>query len=182
MDALIIVDLQNDFCPGGALPAPHGNDIVLIINELMGRFDFVIASRDEHPGRTRHFEKWPPHCIKGSLGANFHPQLDTKKIQKVFLKGTGDKDDGYSAFEATNENLNKFLLKNKITGLYVSGLTTEYCVKNTLIDSIKHGYNTYVIEDAIAAVQPDSDREKEVFAELRKSGVRFIKSEMIIKI
>jgi nicotinamidase/pyrazinamidase len=177
MDTLIIVDLQNDFCPGGALPAPEGNNIVPVINNIMDKFDLVIASRDVHPRDTSHFEKWPPHCIVGSWGTNFHPELNTIKIVKELLKGTGKTDDGYSAFEATNENLVEFLKDNETTGLYVTGLTTEYCVKNTVLDSIKNGFKTYIIEDAIAAVEPGSEKEKKSIQEMKTSGTIFLRTD-----
>lgn len=179
MDTLLIVDLQNDFCPGGALPTPNGNDIVPVINKLMAKFDMVIASRDLHPPETRHFEKWPPHCVEGTPGTDFHPELNTIKIQKVFLKGTNDKDDGYSAFEATNEKLVDFLKVNNVTGLYVTGLTTEYCVKNTAMDSMKNGFKTYVIEDAIAAVAPGSENEVKSLQQLKAAGAIFLSAKSL---
>jgi nicotinamidase/pyrazinamidase len=177
MDALMIVDLQNDFCPGGALPAPKANEIVPIINKLMDKFDLVIASRDKHPSNTQHFEKWPPHCVEGTWGADFHPELNKININKELFKGTNDKDDGYSAFEATNVNLVDFLNSNDVTGLYISGLTTEYCVKNTTLDSIKNGYKTRVIEDAIAAVEPGSENEKESLEQMKNDGAVLLNAE-----
>ncbi len=174
MDGLLIVDLQNDFCPGGALPSPRGNDIVPVINWLMDKFDLVLASRDVHPPNTRHFEKWPPHCVEGTRGTDFHPELNTMKISKLLIKGNNDKDDGYSAFEASNEDLVDFLKKNDVTGLYVTGLTTEYCVKNTVLDSIQNGFKTYVIEDAISAVAPGSENEANSLQELKAAGAIFL--------
>lgn len=176
MNALMIIDLQNDFCPGGALPAPKANEIVPRINYLMDNFDAVFASRDVHPPSTKHFEKWPPHCVQDTNGAKFHPGLNVLKIQKVFVKGTGIKDDGYSAFEATNENLAEFLKKNDVSSLYLTGLTTEYCVKETALDSVKSGFKTFLIKDAIAAVQPGSDIEKMSISEMEKAGVTLLKT------
>lgn len=171
MKALIIVDVQNDFCPGGALPAPKGDTVVPVINDLMDKFNVVVASRDAHPSNTKHFDKWPPHCIEGTKGAELHHDINILKIQKVFHKGTGDIDDGYSAFEATNEDLNQYLKNKGITDIYITGLTTEYCVKNTALDSIKNGFKTYLIDDAIAAVQPGSENERIALQEMKKFGV-----------
>ncbi len=100
--ALLIVDVQNDFCPGGALGVKEGDQVVPVINSIIDRFDFVISSQDWHPEGSVHFEKWPPHCIAHTRGADFHPGLKTEKIGLKLRKGTADKDDGYSAFEATN--------------------------------------------------------------------------------
>ncbi len=103
--ALLIVDVQNDFCPGGALPTPQGDIVVPVINKLMDKFDLILASRDWHPEDTIHFNRWPVHCVKESHGADFPAVLKREKIIQIFEKGTGSKDDGYSAFEATNKNL-----------------------------------------------------------------------------
>ena len=177
MEALIIVDVQNDFCPGGALPAPEANEIIPVINKLMEKFDVVVASRDVHPSDTIHFDKWPPHCIEGTRGALFHPDLNITRIQKGFHKGTGNIDDGYSAFEATNENLLDYLMSKKVSDVYITGLTTEYCVKNTALDAVKNGLNTWLVTDAIAAVEPGSDNETDALDEMKKAGIRFIESE-----
>ncbi len=85
MKALLLVDVQNDFCPGGALPAPFGDEVVPVINSLLDSFDLVVASKDWHPPQTVHFEKWPPHCVRDTHGAEFHPGLKAEKIDKIFL-------------------------------------------------------------------------------------------------
>ncbi len=125
MKDLLIIDVQNDFCPGGALGAPGTDEVVPVINELLGsgEFDRVLASKDWHPEETVHFEKWPPHCVRNTRGAEFHPDLKHDKIDKIFYKGTGNKDDGYSAFEATNEDLEEYLKGQNVDTLYVAGLT-----------------------------------------------------------
>jgi nicotinamidase/pyrazinamidase len=181
MNALLIVDVQNDFCPGGALPAPEGNRVVPVINKMMEKFPIIIASRDMHPPESMHFKKWPKHCISGTYGAEFHPDLHTHKIQKEFHKGTSNVDDGYSAFEATNEDLYGFLKENRLEDIYITGLTTEYCVKNTALDSVKHGFKTYVLTDAIAAVEPHSDNEKKALDEMKNSNILLIASDEIVK-
>lgn len=180
MKALIIVDVQNDFCPGGALPAPEGDRVISVINRLMNQFRIIVASRDTHPSNSRHFDKWPVHCVKGTKGAEFHPDLDVSKIQKELHKGTDDKDDGYSAFEATNENLFEYLKKKQVTEVYVTGLTTEYCVKNTALDSIGHGFRTYVVTEAIAPVEPDSDNEKKALAEMNDKKIILISAKELV--
>jgi len=137
--ALLIVDVQNDFCPGGALGVKEGDKVVSVINSIIDKFDFVISSQDWHPEESIHFEKWPPHCIANTYGADFHPALNTEKIGLKLQKGTANKDDGYSAFEATNVSFSDFLRKNNITNLYVCGLATDYCVKASALDAINHG-------------------------------------------
>src|SRR5258708_14978620 len=152
MKALLIVDVQNDFCPGGTLAVPEGDRVVPVINQMMDALPLVIASKDWHPKDTVHFKKWPPHCVQNTPGADFHPKLNVSKIKKVFQKGTRNKDDGYSAFEATSENLTKFLKKEGVTDLYVAGLATDYCVKASAKDADKNGFETFVVEGAVAAV------------------------------
>jgi nicotinamidase/pyrazinamidase len=170
--ALIIVDVQQDFCPGGALPASRGNEVIPVINNLMDKFDFVIASKDWHPNETVHFNKWPVHCVRASAGAAFHKDLNEDKINEVFLKGTGNSDDGYSAFEATNIDLSHWLKKNKIDTVYISGLTTEYCVKATALDALTAGFKVYVITDAVAGVEAQAGDEKKALKGMRDAGIQ----------
>ncbi len=177
--ALIIVDVQKDFCPGGALPAPKGNEIIPVINSLMDKFDFVIASKDWHPAQTVHFDKWPVHCVRASSGAGFHPKLNEEKINLVALKGTGNSDDGYSAFEATNADVLHWLKKNKIDTVYVSGLTTEYCVKATALDALRSGLKVYAITDAIAAVEAQIGDGERALKEMQEAGIALTSSEKI---
>jgi nicotinamidase/pyrazinamidase len=177
--ALLIVDVQNDFCPGGALAVKDGDKIVPIINQIENKFDIVISSQDWHPATTVHFEKWPPHCIAGTFGADFHPNLITDKIDLKLLKGTGNKDDGYSAFEATNVSLIDYLHENQVSDLYVCGLATDYCVKATVLDAIKNGFHTYVITDAVAAVNIEKGDDKKALNEMYLNGCTLIESEEI---
>lgn len=178
-NALLIIDVQNDFCPGGSLAVSDGDKIVPIINQIEDKFDFVISSQDWHPAATVHFEKWPPHCIAGTFGADFHPNLITDKIDLKLLKGTGNKDDGYSAFEATNVSLIDYLRKNQIQDLYVCGLATDYCVKATVLDAIENGFHTYVITDAVAAVNVEKGDDRKALNEMYLKGCTLIKSEEI---
>ncbi len=181
MKALLIVDLQNDFCPGGALGTPEGDIVVPVINKLIDKFSLVIASRDIHPEDTVHFEKWPPHCVKGTKGAEFHPDLNTDKISSKLEKGTGNRDDGYSAFEATNANLEYLLRKNEVTELYVAGLTTEYCVKETAIDAVEKGFKTIVVTDAVEGVRQNPGDEQKAMEVMKQKGVEFTTSKEIEK-
>ncbi|HOM63029.1 MAG TPA: isochorismatase family protein [Dysgonamonadaceae bacterium] len=178
-NTLLIVDVQNDFCPGGTLAVSDGDKIVPIINQIEDKFDFVISSQDWHPAATVHFEKWPPHCIAGTFGADFHPNLITDKIDLKLLKGTGNKDDGYSAFEATNVSLIDYLHENQIQNLYVCGLATDYCVKATVLDAIENGFHTYVITDAVAAVNVEKGDDRKALNEMYLKGCTLIKSEEI---
>lgn len=181
MRALIIVDVQVDFCPGGTLPTHEGDEVVPVINNIIDNFDIVLASRDWHPEQTKHFNKWPVHCVQGRHGAEFHPQLRTEKVDQEFLKGTGDKDDGYSAFEATNADLNEYLKNHHIKDVFVCGLATDFCVKETALDCIKYGFETYVIEDAVAGVALKPEDITHAINEMKNAGVNFIKLSEVIE-
>lgn len=180
--ALLIVDVQNDFCPGGALGAPGTDKVVPVINELLekGDYDMVLASKDWHPENTVHFEKWPVHCVADSLGAAFHPDLELNRIDKVLRKGTGNKDDGYSAFEATNEDLAELLRNEGVQELHVSGLTTDYCVKHTVLDAVKEGFNTTVIKDAIRPVNVNPGDGEKAEEEMKEKGAEFVDSKSLV--
>jgi len=176
MKALLVVDVQIDFCPGGSLAVPGGDKVVPVINELMKQFPLVVASKDWHPRQTIHFQKWPVHCVHNTKGAEFHPALVSEGIQQVFLKGTGNRDDGYSAYEATNLDLKQFLKERGVTELYVTGLATDYCVRASALDSIKHGFKTFVVTDAVAAVNVQPDDGTKALDELRAAGATFVTS------
>jgi nicotinamidase/pyrazinamidase len=179
MKALLLVDVQNDFCPGGTLAVPEGDKVVPVINQMMDSFPLVIASKDWHPKDTVHFKKWPPHCVQNTPGADFHPKLNASKIKKIFLKGTHNKDDGYSAFEATSANLAEFLKKEGVTDLYIAGLATDYCVKATALDADKNGFETFVVEDAIAAVNVKPGDDEKALKAMRKAGITLLRSDEI---
>jgi nicotinamidase/pyrazinamidase len=176
MNALLIVDVQNDFCPGGALAVPEGNKVVPVINSLMDRFDVIVASKDWHPPKSIHFDKWPPHCVQNTPGAEFHPKLQSARIQQVFLKGTGNKDDGYSAFEATNVDLESYLKSKGVSELYVTGLATDYCVKASALDARKRNFKTCVVTDAVAAVNVQPRDGEKALEELKAAGVALVTS------
>jgi len=179
MKALLIVDLQNDFCPGGALAVREGDKVVPVINKIIEKFSLVIASKDWHPDDSIHFDKWPKHCIRNTKGAEFHPDLKTNSIKKIFLKGTKNKDDGYSAFQATNENLDKYLKNRHVDELYITGLATDYCVLQSALDSVKRGFKTYVLTDAVMAVDVNEGDGKKALEEMKKAGITLTESKAI---
>ena len=177
--ALFIVDVQNDFLPGGALAVPRGDEVIPVINELQKRFEWIFASKDWHPAATVHFDKWPVHCVRGTKGAAFPDALHVRRIEKVFLKGTGNTDDGYSAFEATNDDLVFRLKSLGVTQLFVTGLATDYCVKATAIDAVRHGFETFVVRDAVRAVNVHPGDEAGAFAEMEAAGVHIIDFDQV---
>lgn len=176
---LIIVDVQRDFCPGGALPASKGHEVVPVINKLIDQFDLVVASKDWHPAKTVHFDKWPPHCIRGTEGAAFHPGINEKKIDLVALKGTGNSDDGYSAFEATNIDLSYAFKKREIDTLYITGLTTEYCVQSTAKDALNAGFQVYVVTDAVAPVEQQAGDHEKALRQMQDAGIALVSAKEV---
>ncbi len=172
--ALLIVDVQNDFCPGGNLAVPEGDQVVPVINQLINQFDMVIASKDWHPNQTIHFDNWPVHCIANSPGANFHPQLNQDSIDQILYKGTGDKDDGYSAFEATNVNLFQWLKEKEVQELTIVGLATDYCVKASAIDAIDRGFKVIVEQKAVRAVNIKPNDGEKALNEMKQAGIEII--------
>lgn len=180
MKALLIVDVQKDFLPNGKLGVKDGNKIIPILNQLMEVFPIVIASKDWHPVNTVHFDSWPIHCVANTDGAAFPESLNSNKIQKIFYKGTDNKDDGYSAFEATTESLSDYLTAKGIDQLYITGIATDYCVKASAIDAIKEGLTTYVITDAVKAVNIQPKDGANALQELQDIGCILIHSDNII--
>lgn len=181
-DALIVVDPQNDFCPGGSLAVPHGDDIFPIVNSIMPRFRHVLATQDWHPRAHRYFQTyggpWPYHCLQGTPGADFHPSLDIGLIQDVVQKGTNPELDGYSGFAGTD--LAERLRRRGVQRVFVAGLATDYCVKATAIEAGEHGFETYVLTDAIRPVElvaGDGERALQAMAE---AGGHLITSEMLM--
>lgn len=158
-DALIVVDVQNDFCPGGALPVPEGDTVVPVFNQYLARAAAagmpIFATRDWHPAETRHFAAfgglWPPHCIQGTFGAEFHRDLRLPPGTQICSKGTTAFEEGYSMIDARlpdgSETLDA-LRSLGIKRLHVGGLTTDYCVRATVLDSLRNGFGVFVLEDA----------------------------------
>ncbi|MBS1542693.1 MAG: isochorismatase family protein [Bacteroidetes bacterium] len=179
MKALLIVDVQNDFCTGGTLAVPEGEKVVPVINGILNRFKVIVASKDWHPAGSRHFEKWPVHCVQDTYGAAFYPQLDDEKIQKTFLKGTDEKNDGYSAFDATSDNLERFLKEKKVNDLYVCGLATDYCVLASALDARKKGFNVFVVEDAVKGVDANAGDSERAIIQMKHNGIVFMESGLV---
>jgi nicotinamidase/pyrazinamidase len=153
-DALLVVDVQNDFCPGGALAVPDGDAVVPVINGLMARFSHVLGTQDYHPPGHSSFAQqggpWPEHCVQGTTGAEFHPALDLDGIEEIVRKGTDLATDGYSGFAGTD--LADRLRRRGVERVVVTGLATDYCVRATAVEAIEHGFGTVVVTDAIRAV------------------------------
>ncbi|PWT96403.1 MAG: nicotinamidase [Blastocatellia bacterium] len=177
--ALIVVDVQNDFCPGGALAVSHGDEVVAPLNKLITEFlergEPVFKSRDWHPQVTKHFAKyggtWPIHCVQNTPGAEFHPSLiDDPRIQ-VVSKGLGDKD-CYSAFDETD--LEQQLREEHVDEVWVGGLATDYCVKNTVLDARKKGFEVKAVSEAMRAVNLNPGDDEQALAEMRKAGAEIV--------
>lgn len=178
-DALIIVDVQNDFCPGGALAVGDGDAVVPIINALAPRFGTVVATQDWHPAEHRSFAPqggpWPIHCVAGTHGAALHPALDTAPIDLTVRKAMVAEEEAYSGFDGTD--LTQQLRARGVRHVYVTGLALDYCVDATALDARKAGFDTYVIEDATRAVFPEQTATKE--AEWRKAGIQIVNSDEV---
>ncbi len=205
MKALILVDIQNDFCPGGALPVPEGDKIVPVVNELMPHFDLVVATQDWHPRdhgsfAANHSGKkpgdvvelnglqqilWPAHCVQGSPGAAFRKGLDLSRVDKIVQKGTDPGVDSYSGFfdnggrKATG--LGDYLKERGVSDVYVCGLATDYCVKFTALDAVKLGFRTWVVEDACRGVELRPGDVGKAKRQMRSRGVTVIASESILE-
>jgi len=162
-DALLIVDVQDDFCPGGALAVADGDRVVPALNRYIERFQKsrlpIFATRDWHPEMTRHFKAygglWLPHCIQGTKGAEFRADLHLAPDAVVVSKGMGADEDGYSGFDGRNEKgtaLAELLRAQGVGRLFVGGLATDYCVKHTVLDGLKQGFHVVLLEDAVRAV------------------------------
>ena len=204
MKALIVVDIQNDFLPGGSLAVTDGDPIISIVNALMKYFDFVVATQDWHPidhesFASRHPNKkpgdkiilhgldqvlWPDHCIQQTTGAEFSDRLDISQFNKIFQKGTDIHIDSYSGFfdngKKKDTGLHDYLIKKGVDEVFIVGLATDYCVKFTAIDAVELGFKTNVIADATKAVDliaGDFDRSLE---EMRSKKINIIQSQDIL--
>ena len=173
-EALVIVDYQNDFNPGGALAVEHGDEIAEQINELAGseRFDLVVATRDWHPADHASFAEqggpWPVHCVADSPGAQLHPALDTAHIDVIVDKGQDRDTEGYSGFEGTG--LAELLHDRGVSEVTVVGLATDYCVKNTALDALRHGFAVTVDSAAVRGVDVQPGDSERALDELREAG------------
>lgn len=179
--ALLIVDLQSDFCPGGALAVPEGNQIIPNLNQYIKIFSKnklpIFASRDWHPKKTSHFKDrgglWPPHCVQNTKGALFHPELELPKETIILSKGMDPETDSYSTFQAQDSNGRQFedILKTSgIEELYIGGLAADYCVKSSVLDSLKKGFRVKLMIDAIKGVNIKADDSKNAIEEMVDNG------------
>jgi nicotinamidase/pyrazinamidase len=203
MRALILVDLQYDFCPGGALAVARGDETIAVANRLMPYFSMVVATQDWHPAdhgsfTTQHSGKkpgdlielagvpqvaWPPHCVQGTHGAELHAGLAHGRITEVFPKGTDRGIDSYSGFydnaRRKQTGLADWLRERWITRLYVMGLATDYCVKATVLDARELGFDVWVIEDGCRAVELAPGDGERAFAAMRGAGATIVESGTI---
>jgi len=201
--ALVLVDLQYDFCPGGALAVAHGDETIEVANRVARHFDTVAATQDWHPRDHGSFAAnhagaqtyqvidlhglpqvlWPVHCVQGSRGAAFHDQLATDRISQVFPKGTDPAVDSYSGFWDNGQRratgLADWLRARGVTDVYVLGLATDYCVKFTCLDARQLGLDVYLIEDGCRAVNLSPDDGDKAISEMRAAGVTVIDSGSI---
>jgi nicotinamidase/pyrazinamidase len=172
MDGLIVVDVQNDFCPGGALAVPDGDAVVEPINRLMEDIPFTVATRDWHPRDHGSFREqggpWPPHCVQDTGGAQLHPKLHTSEIDAVVDKGQGREDEGYSGFEGTE--LERLLRDRDVDRVHVTGLALDYCVRATALDARRAGFDVVLHRDGVRAI---GDGEG-TLTELRAAGVEVV--------
>jgi nicotinamidase/pyrazinamidase len=172
--ALLIVDFQNDFTPGGALAVPDGDAIAGRINALAasGDYDLVVATRDWHPGDHSSFAAqggpWPVHCVTGTVGAQLHPALEQTRVDVIVDKGQDVETDGYSGFAGTD--LAELLREHGITQVMVVGLATDYCVKNTALDALREGFQVTVDAGAVRGVEVSEGDSERALAEVRTAG------------
>ncbi|MFB6271811.1 MAG: bifunctional nicotinamidase/pyrazinamidase [Salinibacter sp.] len=200
MRALLIADIQNDFCPDGALGVPEGDAIVPVVNDLMEGFDHVVMTQDWHPPGHESFASshpehdpydvievdygdqilWPDHCVQGTEGAEFHPDLNTTPVEMIIRKGFRPDIDSYSAFyendRETPTGLTGYLRGRGIDTLYVCGLAADFCVKWSALDGRKEGFDVYVIEDATRGIDQNGSLAQ-AWDEMNEAGVQVISSE-----
>ena len=204
MKSLIVVDIQNDFLPGGALAVPNGDEIIPVVNRLQLRFPLIAATQDWHPANhgsfaanhpgAKSFERidlnglpqtlWPVHCVQGTVGAELAPALNCDRISRVFRKGTDPGVDSYSGFfdngHRHSTGLAKWLKGRGGTEVYICGLATDYCVKFTALDAVGAGFKTHLIEDASRGVNIRPDDVKNAIAEMTQAGVIVEQSAKIV--
>ena len=199
MRALVVVDVQNDFMPGGALAVPGGDQVVPVANRLMRKFNVVTATQDWHPVDHGSFASqhskhgagdvinlngldqilWPDHCIQGTAGAAFAPDLDTTLIGKVFYKGTDASIDSYSAIfdngHRKSTGLSEYLKEKQVNEVYVTGLATDYCVRYTVLDAQSLGFATKIVLDGVRAVELKPGDCEAAIREMQNAGVVMVR-------
>jgi nicotinamidase/pyrazinamidase len=178
--ALIVVDVQNDFCPGGSLAVAHGDEVVAPLNKLIREFldrgEPVYKTRDWHPARTKHFSAyggvWPVHCVQNTRGAEFHPDLLDDPRINIISKGIDESADGYSGFDGTN--LGELLRDEGVAEIWVGGLATDYCVKETVLDGVHQGFKVQALADSMRAVNVNADDGAKAIAQMRHAGAEIV--------
>ncbi|WP_291258875.1 bifunctional nicotinamidase/pyrazinamidase [Fusobacterium sp.] len=203
MKALILVDLQNDFCKDGALEVKNGDETISVANFLMNKFSqensLILATKDWHPSSHKSFAInsngtigevgtlngvpqvwWPVHCVENTKGSEFHPDLNKDLISTIIYKGTNPEIDSYSGFfdngRLNETTLNSILKDNKIDTLYILGLATDFCVKFTVLDALQLGYNVYLVEDGCRGVNLEADSSIKAIEEMKNCGATIVKS------
>ncbi len=204
MEALLVVDIQNDFAPSGALAVPDGDTIVPVVNQFQTLFDLVVATQDWHPEdhesfavhhnkspgeviQLRGIEQilWPVHCVQHTPGADFIPSLDTARINHVLQKGINKRIDSYSGFfendRQTATGLESYLRDLKVTDIYIVGLATDYCVKYTALDAQMLGFKTYVVEDATRGVNLNPGDVEKAIQEMKSKKIQIVQSVNLLQ-
>jgi nicotinamidase/pyrazinamidase len=186
-DALILVDVQNDFCRGGTLAVKNGDEVVPVLNRYIERFVKlqlpIFATRDWHPVKTSHFKAyggvWPVHCVQGTHGAEFHPDLKLTPEITIVSAGMAADEDGYSGFlgrDSTGRALAALLRDRGVDRLFVGGLATDYCVKHTVLDGIQEGFQVMLIGDAVRGVNLNPDDSERAIKEMSAAGATVIRA------
>jgi len=178
--ALIVVDVQNDFCPGGSLAVARGDEVVAPLNKLMREFldsaEPVFKTRDWHSAKTSHFAAyggtWPVHCVQGTRGAEFHPDLLDDPRITIISKGIDERADGYSGFDGTN--LEQLLRDEGVDEVWVGGLATDYCVKHTVLDALHAGFKVRALADAMRPVNINPQDGEQAIREMQAAGAEIV--------
>lgn len=204
MQALVLVDLQNDFLPGGALAVPHGDEVIEVANRLQDHFEHVIATKDWHPANHGSFASnhagrqvgdvielggleqilWPDHCVEETPGSQFAPGLSTQRVRRIFYKGTSPEVDSYSAFfdnaHRRATGLGEYLKAAGVDEIYILGLATDYCVKFTALDALRLGFHVYVVEDGCRGVELKPGDSQRALEEICAAGAGLLHSSQLL--
>lgn len=203
MKALLLIDIQNDFLPGGALAVPEGDAIIPIVNKLQEQFDLVVATQDWHPDNHKSFASnhegkntfeviklqgldqvlWPDHCLQGSEGAEFSEAVKMHRVEVIFRKGMNPQIDSYSGFfdngHLKSTGLTDYLRGKEVTDVYLAGLAADYCVYFTAKDALQEGFKAFIIEDATRAISPEGFEKAK--ADVISKGGKLVQSHTLIK-
>ncbi len=206
MKALIAVDLQNDFCPGGALEVKDGHDTIPVANRLMAHFELVVATKDWHPANHKSFAAnhpwrkpgqtidlngidqilWPIHCVQESFGSEFVAELNTEAIHHTFYKGTDPEIDSYSGFfdngHRRSTGLGEFLREKGVKEIFILGLATDYCVKYSVMDALKLEFTTHLVIDGCRGIDLEEGDIEGAISEMKAAGAEIIHSHEVISV